>query len=140
MPAKRGRVRHDDVTPNLAIVRNVGIGHDQVVVADSGASPALPRAAVDSDKLSDYVMVADLQARRFTRIGDVLRRQANRSKREETIVRANFRGTFDRDVRSQTTALANLDLGPNHAIRSDLARRTNLAFWIDDRRRMDGHW
>src|ERR1700737_3705251 len=120
MPAERSRVRHNDVTANLAIVRNVGIGHDQVVVADPGASPALHRAAVDGDKLADYVMVADLQPCRFTRVGDVLRRQANRSKREETIVRANCRGAFDRDVRSKTAALANLDLGPNHTIRSDL--------------------
>src|SRR5712664_3907087 len=59
MPAERGPVRHDDVTANLAIVRDVGIGHDQVVIADSGASPALHRAAVDGDKLADLVVVAD---------------------------------------------------------------------------------
>src|SRR6266446_4235615 len=137
MPAQRRRVCHDDVTPNLAIMRNVGIGHDQVVVADLGASPALDRAAVDGDKLADYVMVADLQACRFACVGDVLRRQANRSEREKDVVRANFRGSLDSDVRNQAAALAELDLGPDNAIRPNLARRMYLAFRSNDRRSMD---
>src|SRR5437588_4088721 len=98
---ERGRVRHDDVTANLAIVGDVGIGHDQVVVANPGASPALYRAAVDGDKLADLVMVADLQPCRFARVGDVLRRQANRSEREKAVVRANFGGPSDRKLRTQ---------------------------------------
>ena len=121
VPAERGCVGHDDVTPNLAIVRNVGIGHDQVVVADSSAAPAFHCAAVDGDILADFVMIANLQPCRFARIGDVLRRQAYRSEREKAIVRANFRGAFEGDVRNQTAALAKLDLGADHAIRPNRA-------------------
>ena len=137
MPAQRSRVRHDDVTPNLAIVRNVRISHDQVVIADARASSALHRPAVDGGKLANHVLVANLQPCRFARIGNVLRRQANRSEREESVIRADSSRSFDRDVRNQMAVLAQLHLGPDHAIRPNLARRMYLAFRIDDRRRMD---
>src|SRR5260370_41772183 len=109
------------------------------MVADSRASSALYRAAVDGDELANGVMVADLQPCRLTRISNVLRRHANRSEREEAVGRADFRGAFDRDMRNQAAALAQLHFGPNHAIGSNLARRMDFAFRIDDRRRMNGH-
>ena len=53
----------DDVAANLAIVRDMGIGHDQVMAADPGASSAFHRAAGDGDKFANGVVVTDLQPR-----------------------------------------------------------------------------
>ena len=74
---------------NLAIMRNVRVGHDQVVIADPRASAALHRSAIDGDKLANLVMVANLQPRRFARIRNVLWSRANRTKGGEAIVSAN---------------------------------------------------
>src|SRR5208337_217793 len=139
VPAQRGCVGHDDVAANLTIMCDVGIGHDQVVAADPGASPALYGAAIDGDKFTNGVMVADLQPRRFAGIADVLRRHANRGKREENVARADFRGTFDGDVREQTAAFGEFHPRPDYAVRPNFARRMYFAFWIDDRCGMNGH-
>ena len=81
--AAQGRgIGQDDVVADDAIVRDMGVGHDQRVAANAGQSAALDGAAVDGDKLANLVVVADLEARRFAGVGDVLRRHADRTRRE----------------------------------------------------------
>ena len=67
-----------------AIMRDMGVGHDQRVAANASQSAALDGAAVDGDKLANLVVVANLEARRFTGVSDVLRRHADRSRKERS--------------------------------------------------------
>jgi hypothetical protein len=118
-------------------MRNVRVSHDQVVVAEARAPATFDRPAIDGDKLTDFVMVANLQPRRFARISNVLRREANRTERGKAIVRANLRSAIDDDMRRETTVRAQFDTGPNDTIGPNLTRRMDFAFRIDDRRRMN---
>ena len=68
----------------IAIVRDVGVSHDQHVAAHAGQSAAFHRAAVDGDKLANLVVVADLEPRGFAGVGEVLRRHADRAEGKET--------------------------------------------------------
>src|SRR5579859_767732 len=137
MPAQSRRVRHNNVAPNLAIMRNMRIRHDQIVGAHPRTPSTLHRPPVDGDKLADHVMVADLQARRFARISNILRSHANRSESKEVIAQADLRRAANRDMRIQNASLADLDLRPNHAVGRNRARGMYFALRIDNRRRMN---
>ena len=102
-------------------------------------SAAFHGAAADGDALANLVVVADLQPRRLAFVGNILRRHADGAERKEGVVGADFRGPFDRHVRHQTAALAQFDLGANHAIRTDLARCRNFCPRIDDGGGMNTH-
>src|SRR6266478_84228 len=139
VPAERGGVGHDDMASNLAIMSDVSVGHDQVMVADLREPAAFYRAAIDGNELANLVVIADFQARRFARVRDVLRRQADRREREESIVDADLRRSFHGDVRHQVAALAQFDPRPNYAVGSDLAGGVNLGFGVNDGCGVNGH-
>src|SRR6266849_3237223 len=139
MSSQRRGVSHDDVAADLAIVRDVSVGHDQVVVPDPGEAAALHRAAINRDELANLVVIADLEARRLARVRNVLRRQANRREREESIIDADLRRSFQGDVRHQMAALAQFDPHANYAVGPDLAGWVNLGFGINDGRGVNGH-
>ena len=47
VPGERGAVGHDHVVADRAVVRDVGVGHEEAVAADARQPAALDRAAVD---------------------------------------------------------------------------------------------
>ena len=62
-PASVALVGQDGVAADLAVVRDVHVGHDPVVVADARDARVLHGAAVEGAELADGVAVADLAAR-----------------------------------------------------------------------------
>src|ERR1700690_3103045 len=80
-------VGQDDVIADKAIVRDVGVSHDQGMTTYASNAATLHGAPIDGDKLANLVVVADLEPRGFAGVGDVLRRQPNRREGIETIVR-----------------------------------------------------
>ena len=62
---------------DYAVVGNVGVGHDQRMIADAGQASALSGAAIDGDELAYGVVVADFEARWFVLIAQVLRDQSD---------------------------------------------------------------
>ena len=70
-------VGQDDVVADYAVVGNVGVGHDQRMIADAGQASALSGAAIDGDELAYGVVVADFEARWFVLIAQVLRDQSD---------------------------------------------------------------
>ena len=55
-------VDDDDVIGELAVVADVRVGHDEVVIADARDAAALRRADVDADELADPIVRADRRA------------------------------------------------------------------------------
>ena len=102
-------------------MRDVRIGHDQIMIANSRASSTLHRPAIDRDKLANLVVGANLQPRRLARISNVLRSRTYRSEGGKAITSANFRRSINHHMRSQTAIRTQLNLRPNHAIRPNLA-------------------
>ena len=61
--AAERRVRPEDrVAADVAVVRHVHVGHEQVVVADRRLAAAAGGAAVDRDELAEDVAAADASA------------------------------------------------------------------------------
>src|SRR5690606_14575783 len=71
---------------NLAIMGNVYIGHDPVVVAYPGYADVLRRAGVDGDVFADHIAVADFQPGRLTLVFFILRHTPDGAKPIEDII------------------------------------------------------
>ncbi len=137
--AQRGRIRHDDVVADLAVMRDVGVSHDEVVIAESGATTPFRCSPIDGNELSNLVVIADFKASGFTRVANILRSQTDRSELVEAVVRADFGFAFDHHVRDQMAACAKFYIGSDDAIGADFARGMDPATWIGDCRGMEGH-
>src|SRR5258708_10272152 len=107
-------VGHDDVAADLAIVCDVSVGHDQVVIADLGEAPALYGAAIDGDELTNLVVVADFQAGRLAGVGQILWRQADRREGEEAVICADLCRPFHAHLRHHSPTLSHFHLPPNY--------------------------
>src|SRR5207248_3242195 len=62
VPGQRRSVSHDHVVANVAVVCDVNIGHQQIMTADAGYTPAAFGTAMHGDKLAEDVGVPDFQA------------------------------------------------------------------------------
>ena len=93
-----------------AVVRDVHVGHDPVVVADARRAAAFAGAAVQRDELADQVAIADDQLALFAAEFLVLRDRADRGELEDAVVAADARRAFDDDVRADRRAFADLDV------------------------------
>jgi hypothetical protein len=73
---------------DAAIMGDVRIGHEPVVVADARHAFVLHRTSMDRAELADRVAVADLGARGLARVFLVLVRLADRREMEDAVPRA----------------------------------------------------
>ena len=80
---RRARCRKSSWLPDVAVVRHVRVGHEQVVIADRRHAAAAGRAAMDRDELAEDVVMADDEPRRLAAELQVLRRQADRRERAD---------------------------------------------------------
>ena len=80
--AERRAIREDDLVAEAAVVRDVRIGHEEIVVADAGHARAgdVPRLTVHG--FAEHVAVADLEPSGLALVFLVLRR-TRRSRRTE---------------------------------------------------------
>ena len=115
----------------LAVVGDVDVGHDPVVIAQAGDAGVLHGAGVDGDELADGVARADFQTGGFACVFLVLRRCANAGELEDAVARANAGAAFNDAVRANAAARANAHMGANDGIGADgdicrqLSRRVN---------------
>ena len=74
MTGQRRRIRHDDVTAERAVVADVRVRHQKIVIADSRMSAASLRSAMDVHVFAKDVVMADRQERLFAFKLQILRR------------------------------------------------------------------
>lgn len=68
MPRQRGVVGQHTSVADHAVVGNVHVDHQQVVIAHFGQAGALRGAAVNGHAFADAVAIAHFNARRFARV------------------------------------------------------------------------
>src|SRR5215813_2055243 len=85
MPAQRHQVRKHCMAANLAIVREMDVGHGPVVVANARDAHVLRRSRVEGAELPDGVVIADLQAGWLAAVLLVLRAFTERHELEDTV-------------------------------------------------------
>ena len=114
---------------DVAVVRDVRVGHEEVVRADRRDAAAADRAAVDGDELAEDVVVADAQLGPLALELQVLRLGADRRLSEEAIALADGRGAFDAHVRADDRAGADGDVRADDRVRpdADVGRERGIA-------------
>ncbi len=119
--AQSGPIDQHGMIGHRAVVANVGVSHEQNMTAYARDAATFDRAAIDGHELTNFVVLAYLQAGGLPLVRNILRRHTDGAKREKLIVGADFRWTLDGDMRNQPTTFAQLNVSADHAIGTDLA-------------------
>ena len=125
MPGERRGIRHYDVIADPAVVGDMGLGHEKVIVTDRSKSAATRGAAVDRDEFTDLVALADFGCSGFTRVLKILRRQADRNERENARTLADRGPSVYNNVRLKTNILTKRYLIADGTKRPDVASITD---------------
>lgn len=116
--ACQGRVvGQNGLVADLAIMGDMHIGHDPVVITDPRHPAILGGAGVEGAELADGVAVADLQAGRLAGIFFVLRHAAERGMCMDLVGLTDRGDALDHAVRTYFGVGADANLGANNCVR-----------------------
>ena len=113
-------VSENTMIADLAIVRDMDVGHDPVVIAHSRDTPVLHGAATDRAVFENRIVVADLESCRLVVVLFVLGITTDRIERVEVIVAADARRPIDHDVAVYPGTRTDLHVVVDDRIRTDL--------------------
>src|SRR5690606_34233927 len=119
MPSQLHIVGNDGVRTDLAVMSDVHIGHDPVVVAQAGHSDILNRAGVHRHILPEHVAVTDFQPGGLAAILFVLRHAPDRAEPVKHIVGTDGGVAVDDAMRTHLGARPNGDMRANQAVGAD---------------------
>ena len=119
MTRNRGVVGEDRMVAHDAIMSDMGIGHDPVVVADERDARILDRPAIDRRVLANRIAIADLEPGILAVVFLVLRVVANRRERKDVVIATDRRRPLDDHVRLDARSAADLDIRCYDGIGSD---------------------
>ena len=98
---------------NLAIMRDMGVVHQQNMVANARNHASTCRAPMNSGELADAIVITNLQTRGLTLVLQILGVGTNRGKLEDPIASADRGIAFDHSVRTDHGLGTDLNVGPN---------------------------
>ena len=99
-------VFENDAVADDAIVRDVRVGHDEIVAADARDVAAFVRAAVGGGKFAEFIGVAHFEPGALAVIGEVLRIAADGGERIKMVVAAKSRRAAHHRVVIDNAAVA----------------------------------
>ncbi len=134
-----GRIGHDDVIPQLAVVGDMAVGHQQVVIADEGDADVGCGRPVDRDILPDRVVVADDDPRRLPPVFQVLRGAAEGGELGDAASLADVGVALDDHMGADDRVFPDMAIGTDDAVRSDLDPFGKRRVRGDDRCGVDIH-
>src|SRR5450759_1312539 len=120
MTAQSRSIRHDGVTTNLAVVGNMHVGHDPIVVTYARDTGILHRAGIEGAEFANSVVITYLQTRRLTCIFLVLGNSSYRIKLKDTVVFTDKGVPLDYHVRADHRACIDLDMLADDGISTHL--------------------
>ena len=129
---QRGVVGHRDLVAQHTVVCNVHVGHDPVVVTDTGHTRVLCGTQVEGAELADGVAVANHQLRGLTGIFLVLRHSAQGAELENPVVRTDGRVALDHAMCAHSGACAHGDMWADDRIRPHADRRVQVRALCND--------
>src|SRR5439155_6956467 len=109
----------DRVAAHMAVMRDMHVRHQEIVVADGGVAATAGGATVDRCELADGVAFADGQPRALTLVLEVLRRKTDRRHREDVRLVADIGPAVDDDRRVDAASPANRNFGTDRAVGAD---------------------
>jgi len=114
MPGQSGVVYQNAVVAEYAVVANMHIGHQQVVITDGGFAAILHGAPVNGDPFTDNVVITDHQSRGLAfvfQIGSVL---PHGGELVDVVVLADAGGALDHHMGGNHCSRADFDIGPDN--------------------------
>ena len=136
--AAEGRAVGDHVAiADAAIVRDMAVHHQEIVIAHPGHHAAAGRARVEGNIFANGIALADDQFARLAAILEILGRRADGGEGKHHVAFAERGAALDRRVRMDFAALADSHARADHAVRTDLHLAVQLSAGIDDRGRVD---
>src|SRR5579883_317996 len=115
VPAQGDAVGEDRVASHEAVVRDMRVGHEEIIIADAGDALVVHGAAVDRAALAKDVAVTDLEASRLAPIFLVLWRISDGGERVNPVLGTDRGRTIDDDVGSDDRAPTDANLRADHA-------------------------
>ncbi|MNI13492.1 hypothetical protein D3C73_667220 [compost metagenome] len=132
MARQCGVVHQDAVVANHAVVADVGIGHDQVVIAQGRFRTILDGATVDRHAFTDDVVITNHQAGFLALVLQVRRVLTHRGKLVDAIVLADSGRALEDHVRPDDCPLADFHTCADDRPRADLDTVSQDGRRIDD--------
>ena len=131
VPGEAGETGHDDVVAEKAVVRDVGVGEKQIVVADDGGGLG-SGGAVDGHAFAENIVIADFEAGDAAFPFQVLGLEPEGDEGKNFIAGAEAGVAIDDGVRMQAAAVAKGDVLADDAVRADMAIGADLRAGMDD--------
>src|SRR5688500_7925099 len=122
---------------HLAIMRQMDVGHHEVVIPEAGNTCALGGAPIESAKFSNRVSIAYLQPGRCALVFLVLRLISQRSELENPVIATDARMPLYDDMRPDPGIVANPDMlfhdgiSPDGDARAKLCSGMDKGCWVD---------
>lgn len=136
MAAKQRAVGDDDVVADVAVVRDVGVGHEEIVVPNYCIFFVFV-GAMNGHAFAKGVVVSNAQARRSVFVFQVLRSFADNCACKNFVVRANGAVAGDVSVRADNAARPEDNVFINDRERAHRDVGVELGFGMDNSRRMN---
>jgi len=121
VPGETRCVREHGVPTDAAIVRDMTVGHDEIVVTDDRLPAALDSAAIQRTVLAYGIAIADGEARGLALVADMLWRVAERTKLKYTILTSDASRTVNHDVGPMIEYAPTATLASSRALASTIA-------------------
>ena len=122
---KNGLVAH------LAIVGQMHIGHDPIVVANAGHASVVGGPDVEGTKLTDRVSRPYLQARGLACVFFILRHRTQGIELKDLVLFTDLGVPFNHTVRTNLCVARNFYMGANACIGPNAHAAIELSFWIN---------
>lgn len=135
MTGESGIVSQNNALADPAIMRNMGVVHEEAVITDGGE--AITGATMNGGVFTNGDPVTDDYTGRLVFVAQVLGFQSNRSAREYAAVLTNLGATVDNRVTTDTSAGPYFNMGTNNCIRSNVGSLMNYGATVDNGRGMD---
>jgi hypothetical protein len=121
-PGEQSTTAHDDLIADPAVVSDMRVVHDEVVVANHGYFAPLA-SAMNSGTFAKHVAIADSHSARQTRVREVLRFISDHRGRMNHIVRSDLGIAENRHVADEPCARTDSDFALEQTERPNLDTR-----------------
>ncbi len=138
VPCQQRRVGHDDMVAQAAVVPDVGVGHQKIMVAENRGRAFL-HGSMERGLFADRVATAEHEQSWMLRLVNMLRQSTQHGAFANLVVGAEPCAILDDDMAGNLAAVANDDIRFDHRQRPDDDILADLGFRAHDSRGMDIH-
>jgi hypothetical protein len=129
---QRRSVGHHDMIPNLTVVSDMGVGHDEILISKNGFSTPFDGPSMEGDIFPNDILIPHLQEGGLSPVSNGLRRFPDGGELIDLTSLSNLSPASDDDMGANLRPLTDRDCLFNHRVGADIDIFTNLGFWVDE--------